>query len=286
MQLYLHKLHSYIYKSLKGKGLGKYYVFDFLYKIFVNKIKTDFAIVKGHPMFLDDKDSLDLSINGFFEEFETELIESLIKRGQVVLDIGANIGYYSLIFAKLVGDKGKVYAFEPDPINFQILKRNVTLNSYTNIKLINKAVMDKERTINFYLHPTNKGAHKIFRDSKEDKLIKVDTITLDDYFSKNKIKVDFIKFDIQGAEGHALMGMKKFLKNNEKTKIITEFWPAGLKRGGSKAVDFLTYFQEQRYDFFNVDENNKTLTHVSVNYLLRQFTAKKDNYTNLLLMKK
>src|SRR5260370_21873445 len=85
-----------------GYGIGNFYPFkvahDYLYK----SLKSDFAIVQGHKMFLDSEDTLDLSLNGIYEPFETELVNKEVNNGDVVLDIVANIGYFTLIFSKLV----------------------------------------------------------------------------------------------------------------------------------------------------------------------------------------
>jgi ubiquinone/menaquinone biosynthesis C-methylase UbiE len=74
--------------------------------------KNKTHIVNGFDIFIDEKDSLGLSTNNKFEPFETKIVNKLIHEGDVVLDIGANVGYYSLLFSKLVGNRGKVYAFD------------------------------------------------------------------------------------------------------------------------------------------------------------------------------
>jgi tRNA G37 N-methylase Trm5 len=119
-------------------------------------------VVQGHKMYLDSKESLDLSIYGVYEEYETDLIKKEIDRGDVVLDLGANIGYYTLLFAKKVGDEGRVYAFEPDPTNFSLLKKNVEINGYRNVVLIQKAVSNKNGKLKLYLNEDNKGDHRFY----------------------------------------------------------------------------------------------------------------------------
>ena len=112
---------------LGGYGIGRFYPIRVFHKFALKKMKSNFAIVQGHKMFLDSEDSLNLSINGIYEENETALIKKEIEQGNIVLDIGANIGYYTLIVAKLVGKNGKVFAFEPDPTNFALLKKILKL---------------------------------------------------------------------------------------------------------------------------------------------------------------
>ena len=106
-------------------------------------------------MFLDSNDSLRLSINGTYSEYETDVMKKIVKKGDVDLDLGANIGYYTLIFAKIVGKNGKVFAFEPDLTNFTLLKKNVEINGYKNVVLINKAVSDKTGKLKLFLNERN-----------------------------------------------------------------------------------------------------------------------------------
>jgi len=88
---------------------------------------NDHVMVNGFKMYVDPTDALELKSKKIFEKFETELVKQEIHDGDTVLDIGANIGYFSLIFSKIVGNNGRVYAFEPDPNNFKILKKILKL---------------------------------------------------------------------------------------------------------------------------------------------------------------
>ena len=93
-------------------------------------------------MVIDSLDNLYLDIQGH-DELGTKIVENIIKNGNIVIDVGAHMGYYSLLFAKLVGKNGKIFAFEPDPKNFSRVQKNVKLNNYMNIVLTQKAVSDR-----------------------------------------------------------------------------------------------------------------------------------------------
>ena len=216
------------------------YLLTSIYKSLHRKLKSDFAKVQGHKMYLDEDDSLRLSIFGVYEPSQTELIKQEVKEGDIVLDIGANIGYYTLIFAKMVGPSGKVYAFEPDPKNFLLLKKNVKINNYDNVVLINKAISDKAEKIKLYFSNNNKASHTIYGSEKDTNFVAIDSIKLDDYFKMNEQDISFVKIDVEGAEYKVLQGMKKLLeKSKNNFKIITEFCPAWLKRGGIDPKSYL-----------------------------------------------
>ena len=282
------KILSRGYKGIKtifgGYGLEKFYPIRIIHNFILRHLKSDFAVVQGHKMFLDSNDSLNLSVYGIHEEFETELVKKEIKPGDVVLDIGANIGYYTLIFAKLVGENGRVFAFEPDPTNFALLKRNVEINGYKNVVLIQKAVSNKSGKLRLYLSENNKGDHRIYNSHDGRKFIDIESVKLDDYFNHN-VKIDFIKMDIQGAEGGAIQGMSKLLEKNVSVKIISEFWPAGLKRFGIEPIAYLKLLLRHGFKLYELNEKKKKLDLVDIAKLLETYTIEKDNHTNLLCIR-
>ena len=271
-------------KILSGHGIGNFYPIKVIHSFVISYLKSNFAEVQGHKMFLDSKDSLCLSINGVYEPFETELVKKEIKKGDVVLDLGANIGYYTLIFAKLVGKRGKVFAFEPDPTNFSLLKKNVEMNGYKNVELVQKAVSNKTGKIKLYLCEDNKGDHRIYNSHDGRQSIEIEAIRLDDYFKNYNGAVDFIKMDIQGAEGGAIQGMFNLLKKNN-VKIITEFWSIGLKRFGIDSEECLKLLIEFGFKLYEVNEQEKKIKPVNVPKLLEVYTPEKENFTNLLCLK-
>src|SRR3989344_5453898 len=120
-----------------------------------------------------------------------------IKQGDTIIDVGANVGYHTLLMAKLVGG-GKVYAFEPEPKAFGLLSKNIKQNGYKNVVLINKGLGEKEQVLDLYLNPKNAAGHSLIKRDNWQKQ-PVEIIALDDFLPKNT-KVDFIKVDVEGAE--------------------------------------------------------------------------------------
>ena len=193
----------------------------------------------------------------FSKEPETvEWIDSF-ENNSVFWDIGANIGYFTCLLAKLVGEDGKVFAFEPDPRNLKLLKRNIQENDYKNVIIIDKAASDVNGPCTLYSAQKKFGANRIFESKKtqtQDFIpIKSETICLDDYFKKQDLlkKIDFIKIDIEGSEFRAFNGMKKILELNNNLKIFTEIAPSLLEDAGSSEKQILDFLQEHEFiNFF------------------------------------
>ena len=251
-----------------------------LYFLRQNEIELD-----GHKMYLDREDSLGLSKHRVFEPFETEICKRDIKPGDIIVDIGANIGYYTLIFARLVGSKGKVYAFEPDPTNFELLRANVEANGYKNVVLEQKAVSSKEWEATLHLSQGNLGDHRLY-DSLDDRdTILVEAIALDRYFENIEREIDFIKMDIQGAEPGAFAGMISLVENNDKLKMTTEFWPAGLQRFGTSGADYLDMLENSGFHLYWIDEAQKQLRLLDASSILEMYPNEPEMHINLLLVK-
>src|ERR1043166_1571170 len=172
--------------------------------------------------------------NKTWAEAESRLFRELIAPGMVVIDVGANIGYFSLLASKLVGTTGSVHAFEPDPVNCRLLRKNVRLNRASNIKVIQTALSDSDAPVSLFLNSDNKGDHRIWNNDDESrKRIHVSATTLDQYLKKTGKTPSFIKIDVQGAEGRVLEGMKETLARSGPTHLILEFWPEALRKCGT-----------------------------------------------------
>ena len=138
-----------IAKYCSKLGLGRSQKMVNLYEETFSKInsgvRSEYIEIDGQKLFLDKEDSLLLSTRkNNYDRFEIECLKQLIKEGDTVVDLGANIGYYTLILAQLVGKSGHVYAFEPEPSNFEILSKNVKENKHDNVTLVQKAISDKK----------------------------------------------------------------------------------------------------------------------------------------------
>jgi len=258
--------------SGNGIGFGKSYLGQKIINSTNEMLKPDYCKIQGHKMFLDKHDSLDLSLNQEYGVLETKIIKDEIKSGDIVLDLGAHIGYYTLLFAKYVGSTGKVFAFEPEPSNFSLLKKNISENNYTNIIVEQKAVSDSNSKIDFWIGQDSSGANRIYKPEKTNtqkfKKSSVDCIKLDDYFSNSEFfsKINFIKMDLEGAEYKALLGMHSLLQNDN-ISILTEFSPNSLDDAGSSPSKFFDLFLNEGFKLFYLDDLKQKIIPIEKNDL-------------------
>ena len=159
---------------------------------------------------------------------EDDIIEHFTpKQGDIVIDIGANIGRYTIISSKRVGTKGKVVAIEAHPGNFEILNRNIKLNQLTNIIPLNYAAYSKETKIKLYV-PDEESGYTIYHTLMErtgKKFVEVNANTLDYLLQLNEIRqeeVNWIKIDVEGAEFEVLKGATNVLSKSKDIALLIE----------------------------------------------------------------
>ena len=292
-------------KTFGGLGLQKIWPFgvirDWLSDVVRKYDKPRSVVFRGQTIFLDPNDNLELSVWGERHAASREigLMESILKLGDTAVDVGANIGLMTLFMAKATGSTGRVFAFEPEPENFNLLQKNIAANAYKNVTVVPVAVLDHPGTLKLFLSDFNPGDHRIY-DPKErtkdwgkngavyDKLIEkrtaidVPVIALDEYFSNYKKPVAVIIMDVQGAEGGVLKGITGILKKYPHVKILTEFWPAGQKMFGVDAGEFLTMLEDFGFSFYEV-EDYSTKNSASKNFLLQKYTVLNNKSGNLLV---
>jgi len=201
----------------------------------------DTVEAQGHLLYVEPHDravGARLRRRGVWAAAETELCKRELRPGMRVLDVGANIGYFTLLFARLVGPAGHVYAFEPEPRNLELLQRNVARNGYTNVTAVPKAVSCVSGSQRLYKSPDNLGDHRLAHGMIGREWVDVSVVALDEFFASD-VRVDFIKLDIQGAECGALRGARALLARSTPLCLITEFWPAGIRAFGDDPEQYL-----------------------------------------------
>lgn len=165
---------------------------------------------------------------GVFERDTVDVFRKLVKPGMTVLDVGAFIGYYTLLAASLVRNRGRVYAFEPNPNAFAILQRNVKENGYQEVvRLIPKALSDRSGRAFLFTVGEAAGESSLYPGNKSaNEGVEVETIVLDEYLAhEGWPEVHVAKIDVEGAEVDVLKGMRETIARNPWIKLIVEFNP-------------------------------------------------------------
>lgn len=177
-----------------------------------------------------------LYLFGNFEPATVKVLKRLLKSGDTVLDIGANVGYIALEMAKHIEASGKVFAFEPDAKNFALLKRNLDLNPDCNIEPIALAVSDTNAPLRLYksIIDFNDSAHSTLPSEKHsaNNFTEIPATTIDDFVQSRGVqKLNAIKIDIEGAEMNAFKGMRQTL-SRFRPMVIAELCAEHQARAG------------------------------------------------------
>jgi FkbM family methyltransferase len=180
-------------------------------------------------------------------------LERHVKPGMTVVDVGANLGLYSLAIAKLVGESGRVYSFEPSPSLYCAAARNIERNNRGRIiRLENVGLGSKTGTATLDLGVFNSGNNRLVESSQHATAVQVPITRLDDILPD--LTVDWIKIDSQGWEIEVLRGMKETLRRNRSVCLYFEYWPAGLRHSGEDPASLTDILQANGFSIFLPDE--------------------------------
>jgi len=166
---------------------------------------------------LGDSHRMREKLYGTYEFWKTRLVERIVHEGMTILDVGANVGYYTLLTARLVGPTGRVLAFEPHPEVLHWLSRSVNANGYDNAELFSCALSDASGTVEFYPGRHSGWGSTLFHPESANQRLKpfaVEARTLDDVLNGLGVdRVDLIKVDVEGTEAKVLAGARRTLRD-------------------------------------------------------------------------
>lgn len=214
--------------------------------------RLGFHKTKTGNYYLPEGIATDVIINAIkrgdiFEPQILDVARRYIKPGTAVLDVGANFGQMSVLFSPLVGERGRVFAFEADDFIYDALNKNIDANERSNITAVFGAVSDKDGEVVFYPTPDFKrfgsyGSYGIDPKAKEGR--KVPTITIDKMAIE--LPISFMKVDIQGSDLFALRGAVKTIEKN-RMPIIFEFEEQFQEEFGTSLKDYMDFVEDIGY---------------------------------------
>jgi FkbM family methyltransferase len=220
-----------------------------------------------------------------FEQEETDYLIKILKKGDVFVDIGTNIGLFSLMASKIVGEEGKVLCFEPAPITFSRLNENVKLNDFKNIDIRNLGLSDKQGELTFYISNNGHDAWNSFAPSQDNKLessIQVPVSTLDiELINIDKNKIKLVKIDVEGWEKFVLFGGKDFLVSFNPI-VMVEFTEANTFNAGYPVYEIYDIMQDLGYVWYRISKGELIKEKKKMYYPYDNLIAIKNNFKGII----
>lgn len=234
----------------------------------------------GFDVITDEGDALRLRGRYYYEKEVTEIIVAEVREGETAVDVGAMIGYHALSLARAIGPGSHVWAFEPLPSHFDVMKRNLELNSALNCSAVLAAASNRTGTARLHLSRTNAADNAIFPTGEVRDILTVRSWRLDEFFSDNLADVSFMKIDTQGAESMVLDGAERILRNKG-LRMIVEYYPKGLAQAGSSGRELLRTLAAAGFEAFEVNRQGKEPKAATEASLSARYSAAKGNHCNL-----
>jgi FkbM family methyltransferase len=201
-----------------------------------------------------------ISRDGVWEPYESSLVLSRLHCGGVFVDVGANIGYFTVIGASHMGEGGRVYAFEPDPKNFHLMEKNCAHNSLqSRIHAVRAGLSSEDSAGQLYLSEDNLGDHQIYASTGGRAHVDITLYHgaryLQSQLQRDKIaKIDLIKVDTQGSEFAVMAGLMPLLQSLDPVPtLLIELTPYSLRQAGSSGRELIELLAQLQQDFWIVD---------------------------------
>jgi FkbM family methyltransferase len=223
-----------------------------------------------------------LLLFGTHENYETLALINCLRPGMTFIDVGANIGYYTVVAASKVGENGRVFAYEPDPVNYSFLERSVKANNFRNVSLIRQALSDEAGFATFFLSD-HLGSHSLAAQDTCTRTTTVELTRLDDDAGLIEGGVHVMKMDAQGAEYKIMRGGINLLRRWMPV-IMLEFEPKCLQTMGTSPEEFARLFDDLGYEITLLDGEKRQSFQTSSAELLE--ISRQHPHLNLLLKKR
>ncbi len=218
------KLFKY-YPFYKGRG---WFVFQKAIQKHLKSLPSEFAVplYDDQYIYVNPRDYIG-SMVYLFRDLDPNIswcLKNILREGDLFVDVGSHFGTETIPDSKLVGQKGEVHAFEPNPKCFILLNRSLRENKITNVQLHQCAITDFVGTINLHIPINNTGSASV-SNNKSFSSQEVKASTLDSYKDLKKIKIKLLKIDVEGHEYSVLKGAEDTFRINKPENILIEVWP-------------------------------------------------------------
>jgi FkbM family methyltransferase len=205
---------------------------------------------------------------GMYEPTDTIAVVRLLSSTVDFVDLGANVGWYTLIAGTSLRGRGRVHSFEPDPDNFAKLSANIARNGLDNVAIHQCAVSDQAGNSLLYRSTDNLGDHQLYNSGDGRAAVPVEVRTLDSYADISRERPVIVKMDTQGSELRILRGMNALLTGHpHEVLILSEFWPKGLVNNGSSPQEMIELLTAAGFSILLIDPQRNALVPVTWNFV-------------------
>ena len=167
-------------------------------------------------------------------------LRSLLAPGMTFVDIGAHVGYHTLLASQVVGPSGRIVALEPEPNNFALLVANLKTHAAVNVQPVASAAWSETGYVDLEVSQQNSGDHRVYRRVRPSG-IRVPSLALDELLAFEPV-VHVVKSDVQGTDHLAIRGMEATIARCQPF-ILAEFWPVGIIALGDDPIHVLDYYR-------------------------------------------
>lgn len=214
-----------------------------------------------------------------WEPDEGAFLRKVIRSGDVVVDIGANIGYFTLLAASLVGSTGRVIAVEPDPANLALLRANLWANGVTNATVLPMAAAERQGFLAFRHDPENYGNHQAHANGDADIHVPCGPVAA---MIGSETRADVVKVDVQGMDHEALLGVLDLIDEN--TQCLVEFWLEGMEARSVDPQEVLNGYHSAGFDLAILDSGGAAVV-ADRDQILQAASEASDRFVNLIMQR-
>lgn len=232
---------------------------------------TRVSTILGHRLYVDAHDTSlrpSLVTRGYWEAGVTSVLLRMVRPGQHVVEVGANIGWHTVLLASAVGPTGSVTAFEANPRMVEFLERNLAENGASaNVRVVPLAVIDRPGRVTLHRLARQQGSSSIYPFGPADLAVwddvasplEVEATSLDAFFAGADATPDFVRIDAEGAEPAILAGLRGLLERTPHLQLVFEWLPSALRRAGHDPEAFLSSLEGQGFGFHTIDRRGRLL---------------------------
>jgi len=225
------------------------------------RLRDKTGMDKDIRLLMDEANPNEAHIHSFlkagvpYEPDVTRVLQRILEPGDVFIDVGANVGYFTLLGSTLVGPTGKVYSYEPDPKNIERIRYHCANNHIDNVEVIGRPVSHCVEDVTFWFNKSSSGGNALWNPGEyfgdpnfnDGNTIMTSTTLSDEFDSRGLEKVKLIKIDTEGAEHAILRGAASWLKNQSVPFIIAELNSFGLQKLDTSFEKFIEFMYDNGY---------------------------------------